>query len=222
MCDLLSRVQTLWAGTSAVQYGMAAIELELIIYRIQSLLCIFVTTITYPPIGVEQGGGAQIRLRVPPVAGAGCATAGTQYALVHPIQLSPILLALANLFPGLSRRALPLQPRLYALVLIVEVGHVHHQVLYHKHVRQRRYRRRSDGRRRRYLRQASEPVAAVDVHGAGAADPFAARSTEGEGGVHLVLDLNEGVEHHGPTLLEVDLVLTELRLLRVFWVPPVD
>lgn len=49
MCDLLSRVQTLWAGTSAVQYGMAAIELELIIYRIQSLLCIFVTTVTYPP-----------------------------------------------------------------------------------------------------------------------------------------------------------------------------
>ncbi|TQD76805.1 hypothetical protein C1H46_037667 [Malus baccata] len=69
---------------------------------------------------------------------------------------------------------------------------------------------------------AGQAVAAVDVHGAGAADPFPARSPEGEGGVHLVLDLDEGVKHYGPALLEVDLVLLELQLLRVVRVPPVD
>ncbi|KAM2386965.1 hypothetical protein ACFX1X_039372 [Malus domestica] len=72
------------------------------------------------------------------------------------------------------------------------------------------------------LRQAGQAVVAVYVHGAGAADPFPARSSKGEGGVHLVLDLGEGVKHYGPALLEVDLVLLELQLLRVVRVPPVD
>lgn len=49
MCDLLPGVQALWTCTGTVQYGMAAVELELIIYGIQSLLGIFITAVTYPP-----------------------------------------------------------------------------------------------------------------------------------------------------------------------------
>jgi hypothetical protein len=49
MCDLLSRIQSLWTGPSTVQYGVAAIELEFIINSFQSLLGVLVTAVTYPP-----------------------------------------------------------------------------------------------------------------------------------------------------------------------------
>lgn len=168
---------------------------------------------------MKQGSRSQVRLRVPPVTGARGAAASAQYALIHPVQLRPILLALQNLLPWRRRRALPLQPRLNALVLIVEVGHVHDQVLDHEHVRQRRDRR---GGLRGDLRQAGEAVAAVNVHRAGPADSLAAGPPEGEGRVDLVLDLDEGVEDHGAALLEVDLVVLELRLRGVVRGPPVD
>ena len=43
---------------------------------------------------------------------------------------------------------------------------------------------------------------------------------ESEAGVHLILDLDEGVEHHGATVVEVHLVLLHPRLVsRLFWVP---
>ena len=43
--------------------------------------------------------------------------------------------------------------------------------------------------------QARQRVLAVDVHGARPADALSARPPESEGGVHLVLDLNERVEN---------------------------
>lgn len=44
---------------------------------------------------------------------------------------------------------------------------------------------------------AGEGVDAVDVHGAGATDAFAARTTEGKGGVYDVFDADDEVEDHG-------------------------
>lgn len=168
---------------------------------------------------MEQSSGSQIGLRIPPVAWAGCAAAGAEDALVHPIELGPILLALQNLFPRHRRRALPFQPRLYALILVIEIGHVHHQILDHVHVRQRRDHR---GRSRRNLRQAGEAVTAVDVHRAGPADPFPTRAPERERRIDLVLDLDQSVEDHGPTLFEVYVVVLKLRLPRFVGVPSVD
>lgn len=72
------------------------------------------------------------------------------------------------------------------------------------------------------LGEAGKAVAAVDGHGTGAADALAAGAAEGEGGVDLVLDLDEGVEDHGAALVEVDLVVLELGLGWVVWVPAVD
>lgn len=46
------------------------------------------------------------------------------------------------------------------------------------------------------LRQASQTVLAIDVHGARTADTLTARSSEGEGVIDLVLDLEQGVEDH--------------------------
>lgn len=199
---------------------MATVELKFIINRIKPLLRKFISAVHDPPVGVKQSSRSQVRLRVPPVTGARGAAAGAQYALVHPVQLRPVLLALQDLLPGLGRRVLPLQPRLDALVLVVEVGHVDDEVLDDEHVRQR-----GDGRGVGPvgdLGEAGEAVAAVDVHGAGAADALAAGAAEGEGRVDLVLDLDEGVEHHGPALLEVDLVVFELRLRGAVRGPPVD
>ena len=52
MLDLLSRVQTLWAGTSTVQYGVTAVELEFIINGLQSLLGVLITAVAYPPANI--------------------------------------------------------------------------------------------------------------------------------------------------------------------------
>ena len=61
--------------------------------------------------------------------------------------------------------------------------------------------------------QAGKSVSSVYVHGARAADAFAARAAERKGGVYLVLDLDEGVQRHGPALVEVDGVFLHARLL---------
>ena len=46
---------------------------------------------------------------------------------------------------------------------------------------------------------------------------------ESEAGVHLILDLDEGVQHHGATVVEVHLVLLHPGLVsRLFWVPSED
>ena len=43
---------------------------------------------------------------------------------------------------------------------------------------------------------------------------------ESEAGVHLILDLDEGVQHHGATVIEVHLVLLHPGFVsRLFWVP---
>lgn len=169
------------------------------------------------PIGMEKSSRAKVRLRVPPITRTGCATAGTQYALIHPIQLGPILLTLQNLLSFTF--SLPLQPRLNTLILIIKIRHIHHQILYHKHMWQRRHRRFFS---RFYLRQTRQPITAVDVHRAGPAYPLTTRSPKSERWIDLVLDLDESVEDHGPTLLEVDLVVLKLRFCRVVGAPTVD
>lgn len=47
--DLLPRVQTLGTRTCTVQNCMTAIQLELIVYSIKTLFCIFITTVHNPP-----------------------------------------------------------------------------------------------------------------------------------------------------------------------------
>lgn len=81
-----------------------------------------------------------------------------------------------------------------SLVLVVKVGEIHHQVLDHKHVRQR-----SDGGGSGHVlvhrTQAGHGVFAVDVHGAGAADALPARPSVGQRRVVLVFDLLQHIQH---------------------------
>ena len=75
---------------------------------------------------------------IPPVAGTGGAAASTQNTLVQTIQLGSVPHRLEQLLVAVLHvlLVLPLQPGLDALVLLVEVVHVGHQVLDHVHVRQ--------------------------------------------------------------------------------------
>jgi hypothetical protein len=50
----------------------------------------------------------------------------------------------------------------------------------------------------------ARPIAAVYVHGAGAANAFPAGATKGQRRVDLIFDLNQGVQHHGATGVEID------------------
>jgi hypothetical protein len=65
-------------------------------------------------------------------------------------------------------------------------------------------------------------LAAADVHGARPADALAARAAERQGGVLLVLDLDQPVEHHRPAGLEVDVIAVDARVVAVVRVPAVD
>jgi len=135
-----------------------------------------------------------------------------------------------------------LQVRLDRLVLLVELGEIGHQVLDDEGVRER-VDLHVGGvlggdaacqlsasvphvflpRIRQPHTQASEGVGAVDVHGAAAADALSAAAAEGEGRVELVLDADQGVEDHGPGLVEVEGVALHARLLgRCVGVPAVD
>jgi len=73
------------------------------------------------------------------------------------------------------------------------------------------------------LTQAGQGVDAVNVHRAGSADTLSATSAECEGRVDLVLDADEGIEHHGSGLVQVQGVGLHPWLLgRLIWVPSVD
>jgi hypothetical protein len=98
-------------------------------------------------------------------------------------------------------------------VLGVESGQVRHEVLDHRHVRQR-----IDLHRALDLVHAlgaGERVGAVDVHRAGAADALAAGAAEGQRRVDLVLDPDQRVEDHRPAIVEVDEIGVDARVLVV-------
>ena len=63
----------------------------------------------------------------------------------------------------------------------------------------------------------------TNIHGARATDSLPAGPSERQAGVHLVLDLDQGVQDHGATVVEVHLVVLHLWLVtRLLRVPPVD
>lgn len=62
------------------------------------------------------------------------------------------------------------------------------------------------------LRNASQGVATLNVHGARAADTFTARTTEGQRRVLLVLDFDQSVQNHRSTGVQVDLVRLNVGL----------
>ena len=146
------RVQTLGAGSRAVQDGVAPVHAHAVVERRLALGRLQVTRIGQPPVRLEENGGSEVLLAVPPVRGAGRRAAGAQNAFVQTVQLLAVLGALTvlqtlcvvrTLQPGTSRDTyilglgVVLEIRLDGLVLLVELGQVGHQILDDVGVRQR-------------------------------------------------------------------------------------
>ena len=77
LCDGLGGIQSLGAGFCAVHDGMAAVEFEGVLQGIQPVAGGFIAAINDPAVGMQQNGGAEVTLRIPPIAGAGGRAAGT-------------------------------------------------------------------------------------------------------------------------------------------------
>lgn len=64
-----------------------------------------------------------------------------------------------------------------------------------------------------WLRQTSEAVLSVDVHRTRSANTLTTRTSESERGILLVLDLDERVQDHHTAVVEIDVVLFQVRLV---------
>jgi len=70
--------------------------------------------------------------------------------------------------------------------------------------------------------ETSESVLSIHVHGTRTADTLSAGAAKSEGRVDLVLDLDEGIKHHGTCLVKVDGVRLECWFLFwLIWIPTV-
>ena len=206
LVDGATGVQLLGTRVRAVHDRVAAVQLVGVVQTLQTLLRHLVTRVRDPAVRLLEDGGTQILVGVPPVGRTRRRAASAQNALVQTVQLLAILvrLEILHLVIGIHLRLL-LQPRLDRRVLLVEVGHVRDQILDHEHVRQR-----TDGGGAVVLGdlgQTRQTVLAIDVHGARSANTLTAGSSnqpnqlalpsEHEGGVLLVLDLEQGIQNHG-------------------------
>lgn len=103
----------------------------------------------------------------------------------------------------------------YTFVVYDEIGHVEPKQSSSSSIISHSYGRTPP---RAYTRtesvpEASQMVAPANVHGARPTDPFAARASKGERGVLLVLNLDQRVQHHRATVVQVYLVVLHARLL---------
>ena len=197
---------------------MAAVEAEGVLQVVQPLARRLVAAVDDPAIGVQQRRRAKVAVAVPPVGRTGRRAAGAHHALIEPVELGAVLGRLLPL--GRRGRGLGLEPGLDRGVLGVPVREVRDQVLDHRHVRQG-----VDLHRALHLvhaLEAGERVRAVDVHGAGAADPLAAGAAEGQRRVDLVFDLDDRIQDHRAAIVEVDEIGVHARVRPVVRVPAVD
>jgi hypothetical protein len=66
-------------------------------------------------------------------------------------------------------------------------------------------------------------VDSVDVHGTTSANTLTTTPPESQSRVHLILNPNERIQHHGSSLVQVERVRLHLGLGRgLIWVPSVD
>lgn len=109
-----------------------------------------------------------------------------------------------------------------ALVLLIEMCQIRDKVLDDIGVR-KRVDLDVGSSLSRNSAQASKSVLSVDIHGAATADTLTATSSEGQSRVELVLDSDEGIENHRPSLVKVQSVGLKTRLLAGgIGVPSVD
>ena len=90
-------VQTLGAGPCAVEDGVAAVHAHAVVEGRLAFGGLLVTRISQPAVRLQQDGGTQVLLAVPPVRRAGGRAAGAQDAFVQTVELTAVLGTLAVL-----------------------------------------------------------------------------------------------------------------------------
>src|SRR6516165_3450198 len=219
LSDCFRRVETLRARLGAVQDGMAAVEPERVLEIVEPFAGGFIARILDPARSLQERSRSEEALAVPPIARAGGRAAGAKNALIKPVELLAVLVALPPFL--LRRRRSGLQPRLDRGILRVEIGEVGNQVLYYGLMRQRIDLDRAVFDVVHRL-GAGERVLTVDVHRAGAANAFAAGAAEGEGRIDVVLDPDQAIEHHRAAVVDVDVIGVGARILPVVRIPAID
>src|SRR6185437_11715566 len=116
--------QSLGAGARAVEDGVAPIEAERVLEGVEAGFLGLVAAVGQPPPGLEQYGGTQETVAVPPMARAPRRAGEAEDALVVSIELGPRLRRLQPLCLRLGRRAV--EPRFDHFVLGGEVSRIRH------------------------------------------------------------------------------------------------
>src|SRR4051812_29668112 len=106
--DRLRRIEPLRAGLGAVHDGVAAVQPERIFQVVEPLAGRLVAAVVDPAVCLEQRGGAEIAVVIPPVARARRRAARAQDALVVVVELLAVLVGLLPFLLG--HRSLGLQP----------------------------------------------------------------------------------------------------------------
>src|SRR5579875_61645 len=214
----LAWVQSLGTGAGAIQNGVATVEPKWVFQAVQPFFHRFVATVGEPAPSLEKHGRPKKAIAVPPVARAARRAAEAEDALVIAVEPRALLDRLEALLLGSWR--FRLKPGLDHLVLRKDVIEIGDKVLDDGHVRERVDLRGTS--RIGDEARACQPIGAVDVHGAGAADAFAARAAKGERGVDVVLDPDQRVEHHRPAFVEIDFKRIDPWALTGVWIIAVN
>src|SRR6516225_5877686 len=101
LSDRFRRVEALRARLGAVHDGMAAVEPERILEIVEPFAGGFIARILDPARSLQERGRSEEALAVPPIARAGGRAAGAKNALIKPVELLAVLVALP---PFLLRR----------------------------------------------------------------------------------------------------------------------
>src|SRR5450759_640702 len=115
LSDGLGWVEALRTGRGAIQDRVAAVEAERVLELVEPLTGFLVAAVHYPAVRLQERGGPEKAIAIPPVAGTAGRTAEAEDAVLQALQLGPILPALETftlrcgrhaLEPGLDRRVL--------------------------------------------------------------------------------------------------------------------
>ena len=186
---------------------MAAKQPVRVFEIVETLARGFVARVGDEPVGLQQSRGADKLVGIPPERRAGRRAACAQDALVEAVQLLAIRRRLQTLLLG--RRRVVDEVGLDRVVLLEELAHVDDEVTDDRQTGQRAQLDRLF--QFLQVRDAGEPVLAVDVHRVGAAHAFAAALPERQRIVDRFHPYQR-VEQHPVVMVERDVVFLDVRL----------
>ena len=132
-------------------------------------------------------------IRIPPERRTRGRAAGTQNALVQPVELFTLF---GGLQPFLGRwRRIVLQKRINLFVLAIELGHINHQIAYYRQTRQRPQDQLASFGNFRDGCYARQSIFTVHVDTVRTADPFPAGASIGERRIRYFQEFQH-IQHH--------------------------